>query len=72
MSESPKFSLERDFWLKTEDYILRSKNYNTAQEIGAIVKLYSKVNPSQLFWQEIEQLIASKSSDFRNEPQVLL
>lgn len=56
---------ERDFWLRTEDYILRVKNQYSVSEISQIVSIYSKVKPSQLFWIEVEQILLSKSSEFR-------
>ena len=57
---------ERDFWIKTEDYVLRVKTQYSIEEICQIIKIYSRVNPSHLFWMEIEQLLLAKSSDFRS------
>lgn len=54
LATSTGFVNERDFWLKTEDYVLRVKNQYTVNDIATIIQIYSKVNPSQLFWQEIE------------------
>jgi hypothetical protein len=45
---------ERDFWLRCEDYILRSKKNYGAEDIARIVSVFSVVNASQLFWSEIE------------------
>ena len=57
---------ERDFWIKSEDYVLRVKTQYSIEDICRIIKIYSKVNPSHLFWMEIEQLLLAKSSDFRS------
>ena len=58
---------ERDFWIKTEDYVLRVKTQYSIEDVCQLIKIYSKLNPSHLFWQEIEQILLAKSSDFRSE-----
>ncbi len=37
---------ERDFWLRSEDYILRSKKSYSVEEIAKIVSVFSVVNAS--------------------------
>lgn len=63
-SRHPKFQRERDFWLKSEDMILRQREQYDSHKLCRLASIYSRVNPSQLFWVEIEQVLLSKASDF--------
>jgi hypothetical protein len=59
---------DRDFWLRSEDFVLRMKNQLTLSDICELLEhVYSKVNASHLFWMELETLVLARSSDFRKE-----
>lgn len=61
----PIFGKEVSFWLKSEDLILRTKNQLSAEQLAEVVSIYRHVRVSQVFWSDLEQLILSKSADFR-------
>ena len=56
---------EKAFWQKSEDLILRVKTQLSSEELAHVVQIYSKVPVSQVFWTDMENLILSKSADFK-------
>ena len=64
MARHPKYGKERDFWIKSEDMIIRQRDQFDVNKLCRIAHIYSKVNPSQLFWVEIESILLSKSTEF--------
>lgn len=68
----PIFGAEKSFWHKSEDLILRSKGQLTTQELVRVVSIYRHVPVSQMFWNEMEHLILSKSADFKGNKDMLL
>ena len=44
----------------------------STEQLAQIVTIYSVVPVSQIFWHEMEQLILSKSADFRGRKVILL
>ena len=72
LARHPLFGAEKSFWQKSEDLILRSKGQYTTQELVRVVSIYKHVPVSQMFWNEMEQLILSKSADFKGNKGMLL
>ena len=72
LATDPMLSKEKAFWQKSEDLILRSKNQLSVEQVARVVSIYSKVDISQVFWSDMEQLILSKSADFRGKKHLLL
>ena len=68
----PFFSKEINFWQKSEDLILRSKTQYSVEQLAEIVSIYRHVRVSQVFWSDLEQIVLSKSADFRSHKDMLL
>eukprot|EP00347_Sterkiella_histriomuscorum_P019390 403341811 len=57
----------KDFWLRTEDYIMRMKQQLKVPDLVKLQEIYlvqTKLG-SQVFMQEIESILMKQSSDFR-------
>ena len=72
ISEPKYYQKDDSFWLRTEDLILRVKSQYGAEDLAHIVKIYSKVKVSQMFWVEMEQLLLSKAADFKGKKEIIL
>jgi hypothetical protein len=46
---------DKDFWVRTEDLLMRVKQKYNVQDMARIAHVFSKINMgTNLFWQEIE------------------
>ena len=44
----------------------------SAEQLAEMVSIYRHVKVSQVFWSDLEQLILSKSADFRGNKEMIL
>lgn len=65
------FAADRDLWLGFEDHILRNRKSLSVSDIARLVCICDNIVPSQLFWQELEQLVIMKSGELRKDPESL-
>mmetsp|Transcript_30889 Transcript_30889/g.41013 ORF Transcript_30889/g.41013 Transcript_30889/m.41013 type:complete len:148 (-) Transcript_30889:114-557(-) len=72
LASDPTLRQEKGFWQKSEDLILRSKSQLSTEQIAQVVSIYRLVQVSQVFWSEMEQLILSKSADFKGKKELLM
>lgn len=72
LSKDETYLKEKNFWQKSEDLILRTKNQLSTEQLVQVIKIYSGVPVSRVFWSELEQLLLSKSADFRGHKDFLV
>lgn len=72
LSKDETYLREKNFWQKSEDLILRSKGQFSTKQLVEIIKIYNEVPVSRVFWNEMEQLLLSKSADFRGHKDFLV
>ena len=58
--------IDKDFWIRTEDLLMRSKRGYQLSDFARIAWLYSETKMgTNIFWQELEEQILTKASQFK-------
>ena len=61
-------AIDKDFWIRSEDLLMRQKKDFDIGQLSRIAKVYSSISQgSNVFWQELEKQLLIKSSNFKNQ-----